>query len=1054
MRGSPQYQYEEGIPDFVVGSQRQRAEAGRSAKGSRGTVWGEKSDLEWNAHARHWLKYLMPADRSPIRDAALDGNGPCAYAVSLPLSDTDFEAVAEKARRVGFDSLLALTASASDPHVAERDHCAINAFARAAHNQGLLATTTISLDRIMSNHALVEHSPRGSFGKPPPAPVSVADPRRPTEYLTAAVRLRHPECAIVRAWWNAELGRLRDLGLDGFAQIDADDAGIDLAHALGSDGHRIDNFSTLPAGKMPTDPHLIILGAGTAGDGIRVDIARAAIVADGWAMAGPSGLLDDPAVGNLNRIVRTRRHAAPARRWNGPGAKLEIISRQVADGAAVVVRNSGAAAAPWPPKSMPPLPWQQLSPAPGFSVHGDSLAPGETILFEARTLPAIELSAGKRPLPDASAASDHSLRIFICGISPSCDAGRFAVKTVLGAPVEVTADIIADGHEQLAAEIMIRAADDSAWTPSPMRAEPNDAWRGLVSFRRLGRYELRVDAWLDVWGGFARDFAKKHAAAQDLTLERHEARALIAAARDRASPPAALVLTDTLAALDSADLEDANSIVLTAQLADAMKDADERKFLTHSFIQPIEVEREAACFSSWYELFPRSQGQSRTRHGTFADVITRLPHIARMGFDTLYFPPIHPIGRQNRKGPNNALNAGPDDWGSPYAIGSVEGGHDTLHPRLGTLADFRNLVAAAHEFGIDIALDFAIQCAPDHPWLSEHPGWFAWRPDGSIKFAENPPKKYQDIVNVDFYADEAIPELWNALRDIVLFWIAQGVRAFRVDNPHTKPLPFWQWMIADVKARHPDAIFLAEAFTRPKPMYHLAKLGFSQSYTYFTWRNTKAELTDYLTELTQTEVANYFRPHFFVNTPDINPFFLQTAGRAGFLIRAALATTLSGLWGMYAGFELCEAAPLPGREEYLDSEKYELRPRPDRSPGDIVDEITLLNRIRRAEPALQTHLGLTFHNAYNDNILYYSKAVPGYEDRLLVAVNLDPFAAQEADFEVPLWLFGLADGDGVEVEDVLEDRHFRWSGKLQRMRLTPNRPYAIWRIQPGGAAHV
>jgi starch synthase (maltosyl-transferring) len=343
-------------------------------------------------------------------------------------------------------------------------------------------------------------------------------------------------------------------------------------------------------------------------------------------------------------------------------------------------------------------------------------------------------------------------------------------------------------------------------------------------------------------------------------------------------------------------------------------------------------------------------------------------------------------------------------------------------------------------------LDFAIQCSPDHPWLKEHPEWFDWRSDGSLKYAENPPKKYQDIVNVDFYAAAAVPSLWEALRDVVLFWADQGVRTFRVDNPHTKPLPFWQWMIAEVKGRYPDVIFLSEAFTRPKPMYHLAKAGFSQSYTYFTWRHTKAEFQAYLTELNSVPIRDFFRPHFFVNTPDINPYFLQSSGRAGFLIRAALAATLSGLFGVYAGFELCESAALPDREEYLDSEKFEIRLRPDRAPGDIVDEITTLNRIRREQPALQSHLGIEFHTAFNDEVLYFSKTSPDGGGRVLVAISLDPFAVQEADVEVPLWLFGLQDWDGIDVQDLIDGHRFRWTGKIQRLRLEPQRPYAIWRI--------
>ena len=425
-----------------------------------------------------------------------------------------------------------------------------------------------------------------------------------------------------------------------------------------------------------------------------------------------------------------------------------------------------------------------------------------------------------------------------------------------------------------------------------------------------------------------------------------------------------------------------------------------------------------------------------------------LAEIKAMGFDVLYMTPIHPIGRTNRKGRNNALHAEVSDPGSPYAIGAVEGGHDAIHPELGTIDDFRALNRAAHENGLELALDFAIQCSPDHPWLRQYHGWFDWRTDGTIKYAENPPKKYEDIANVDFYKPDSLPDLWRALRDIVLRWIDEGVKVFRVDNPHTKPFPFWQWLIEEVRAEHPDALFLAEAFTRPKVMYRLAKLGFSQSYTYFTWRNTKKELTDYLTELSHPPVSDWFRPHFFVNTPDINPFFLQASGRPGFLIRAALAATLSGLWGIYSGFELCEASALPEREEYRDAEKYEIKPRDFSGPGNIVAEITQLNAIRKAEPALQSHTGLTFYNAFNDQILYYGKHAAGEMTRILVAVNLDPHHIQECDFEIPLWEWGLSDGDALEADDLLRGEHLTWHGKIQHMRITPDAPYAIWRVKP------
>src|ERR1700731_725915 len=384
---------------------------------------------------------------------------------------------------------------------------------------------------------------------------------------------------------------------------------------------------------------------------------------------------------------------------------------------------------------------------------------------------------------------------------------------------------------------------------------------------------------------------------------------------------------------------------------------------------------------------PALQSSVPDRHGTFDDVIARLPAIRAMGFDVLYLPPIHPIGKSNRKGRNNSLSAALDDPGSPYAIGAEEGGHDAIHPGLGTFQDFHRLQTAALANGLEVALDFAIQCSPGPPWLKQHPEWFRWGRDGSLRFAENPPKKYEDIVNVEFYADGEVPELWAALRDVVVFWIEHGVKLFRVDNPHTKPLPFWEWLIADIRARYPDTLFLSEAFTRPKMMHRLAKIGFSQSYTYFTWRNSKRELTDYFTELTTQAPKDFFRPHLFVNTPDINPLFLQTSGRPGFLIRAALAATLSGLWGMYSGFELCESTPLPGREEYLNSEKYEIRVRNHDAPGNITAEITKLNRIRKSHSALQSHLGVKFYSAHHDQILFYGKLSADRAEMILVAAN-------------------------------------------------------------------
>jgi starch synthase (maltosyl-transferring) len=679
------------------------------------------------------------------------------------------------------------------------------------------------------------------------------------------------------------------------------------------------------------------------------------------------------------------------------------------------------------------------------------MAPGEVrVLAYAPGVPVIR-ATGPVDVPGPTDAA--ATRIAIEAIAPEVPHGNLPVKRLVGEPVAVTADIIADGHEVLAAELLWRADDEVGWQRVPMRLVANDRWEADFSPGRVGRHRFTVEAWWDLWGTFSHDLSAKHAAGQDVALEVEEGLRMLRAVAARAADTVRTGLLCIADRATSAAAPDRIAILLSPEAAAAMQAADERPFACrHAPEIPIDVDRPQAGFASWYEMFPRSATDDPAHHGTFADVTARLPAIRAMGFDVLYFPPIHPIGTTNRKGRNNALRAAPGDLGSPYAIGGPEGGHDEIHPQLGTLEDFRALIAAAKAHGLEIAIDFAVQCSPDHPWLREHHDWFRWRPDGSMRFAENPPKKYEDIVNPDFYADAAMPSLWLALRDVVQFWADQGVRIFRVDNPHTKPFPFWQWMIADIRGRHPDAIFLAEAFTRPKVMYRLAKIGFSQSYTYFTWRNTKYEITEYLTELNAAPVRDFFRPNFFVNTPDINPLYLQTSGRAGFLIRAALACTLSGLWGMYSGFEICESAPLPGREEYLDAEKYEIRVRDFAAPGNIVGEITALNRIRRANPALQSHLGLTFYNAFNDQVLLYGKRCPGGHDMVLVAVSLDPHNAQEAAIEIPLWEWGLPDHESLAATDLMRGNRFVWTGKNQRIHLDPaDLPFAIWQIAPAGA---
>jgi len=702
---------------------------------------------------------------------------------------------------------------------------------------------------------------------------------------------------------------------------------------------------------------------------------------------------------------------------------------------------------------LPPAAGASLAAAETIAADHDAsavLGGGEIRVLRARcTEPIKSRRPDLRPAQLATAP-----RIVIDNVVPSIDGGRFAAKSVIGEAVTVAADVFIDGHDLLVVELLWRAADEKDWRHEPMRHLGNDRWQAAILPDRIGRYEFTIEVWVDRYGTLCRDVEVKRAACGDVALEIAEAQRLLQHAKERMQDDAGNVISAALNCLRDANADASVEILLTTDLREVMREAEEQLF--HCGCEPafpLEVERPQAAFASWYELFPRSATSTSARHGTLADVIRRLPGLRDMGFDVLYLPPIHPIGSTNRKGKNNSLHAEADDVGSAYAIGSSEGGHTAIHPALGTIEDFRQLRAAAAEHGMELALDFAVQCSPDHPWLKEHPEWFNWRPDGSVRYAENPPKKYEDIVNVDFYADQSIPDLWIALRDIVLFWLSEGVRIFRVDNPHTKPLPFWEWLIAQVRSRNPEVIFLSEAFTRPKMMYRLAKIGFSQSYTYFTWRNSKQEITDYFVELTTSEVKDYFRPHLFVNTPDINPYFLQTSGRPGFLIRAALAATLSGLWGMYSGFELCEAAALQGREEYLDSEKYEIRARSYDSTANIILEIASLNRIRKSNPALRTHLGLRFYPAHSDQVILYGKPLPARGDMILVAVSLDPFHVQEVTIEVPLWEWNLPDSAAAAVSDLMRDHKFVWHGKFQRVRLDPGElPFAIWRIapRPGG----
>lgn len=676
------------------------------------------------------------------------------------------------------------------------------------------------------------------------------------------------------------------------------------------------------------------------------------------------------------------------------------------------------------------------------------LRAGEMRIIEAKAPEPI----ASRPAIDVEQAI-ASPRLAIESIMPRVDDGRFPVKRVAGEAVTVEADIFADGHDPIAAVLLWRPHDAMAeWNETEMQLVENDRWRAEFLLERLGRYEFAVEAWKNPFAIFRYELTKKNDARLDLKLELQEGLDLVHTAKAEAPAALGAELQALIDSLENASDAERTAILLDPETAELMNRADKRPFRLRSTTSSVDAERKSAAFASWYQIFPRSQSGDPNRHGTFDDVIPRLPDIRGMGFDVLYFPPIHPIGTTNRKGRNNSLKAAPGDPGSPYAIGSKEGGHDAIHPELGDFEDFGRLVEEAGRHGLEIALDLAIQASPDHPWLTEHPGWFDWRPDGTIKYAENPPKKYEDIVNVDFYTKDALPSLWVELRDIVQLWVDQGVKLFRVDNPHTKPFPFWEWLIGDIRARHPEVLFLSEAFTKPKVMYRLAKIGFSQSYTYFTWRNTKWELEQYMRELTETAPKEFFRPHFFVNTHDINPDFLQNAPRPAFLIRAALAATLSGLWGVYNGFELCEGRPDAKRKEYADSEKYEIRAWDYDRPGNIIAEIRMLNRIRNENTALHSHLGLTLLNAWNDNILFFEKASRARDNVLLIAISLDPHNFQESNVELPLWKWGLGDGGALDAEDLVTGHRFRWNGKWQRVSFNPQiLPFAIWRVRAAEA---
>ena len=643
--------------------------------------------------------------------------------------------------------------------------------------------------------------------------------------------------------------------------------------------------------------------------------------------------------------------------------------------------------------------------------------------------------------------------LVVRGIAPAVQGGRYAVKRLVGDELRVGADIFTDGHDVLAARVLYRTPGERRPLPLPMTYSfEDDRWYATLALDRAGEWRFTVEGWIDRFATWRSELEKKVGAGQDVASELLEGADQVRDAEPHARGDDHGRLVHFAALLrDPAAAPDVRVAAgLSPELEALMGSYGRPSGLTGADGEyRVRVDRREAGFAAWYELFPRSTTSDPRRHGTFRDAERALPRIAALGFDVVYLPPIHPIGHTHRKGPNNALVAGKGDPGSPWAIGSEQGGHTAVNPDLGTLEDFRRFVDRARSLGMEVALDYALQCSPDHPWVRQHPDWFFIRPDGSIKYAENPPKKYEDIYPINFWCDQR-EALWDACRDIFLFWIALGVRTFRVDNPHTKPYVFWEWVIGEVQREHPDTVFLAEAFTRPKRMHALAQLGFTQSYTYFTWRNSAAELAEYLTELTAPETADFFRGNFFANTPDILHEYLQRGGPPAFRTRLLLAGTLSPLYGIYSGFELSENLPVrEGSEEYLDSEKYQVRVRDWSAPGNLDPDIGRLNRIRRREPALQRLTNLTFHESGHPDVLLYLKAAWGRD--LLCAVSLNPGEPVEADLAVPLERLGIGENAPYEVEDLLTGERLRWEGARQSVRLDPaERAGYIWRLVPGG----
>ncbi len=639
--------------------------------------------------------------------------------------------------------------------------------------------------------------------------------------------------------------------------------------------------------------------------------------------------------------------------------------------------------------------------------------------------------------------------IIIENVYPEINGGRYAIKREVGDRLEVSADIFKEGHDIIAGVLRYKAMDEPVWHEVNMQHVDNDRWAGFFDLTRNIRYLYSIGAYVRTFETWREELTKKHGVVNDLTSELQEGEAQVRAAVSRSTGSDQEILQTWLAKwTKAAGQQNQVTVALNEELA-ALVARYEERFAWSVYAHELEVmvDRVRARYGAWYEIFPRSQGTDPEKGTTFKDCEGRLPYIRDMGFDVLYVTPIHPIGTTNRKGRNNSLKAEPNDPGSPYAIGSKDGGYDAVEPGLGSLEDFDHFQKAVRGHGMELALDFAINASPDHPYVSAHPEWFKQRPDGTIKYAENPPKKYEDIYALDFYSRGWVG-IWDELKRVILFWVDHGVKIFRVDNPHTKPVQFWEWLIREIQDQHPDVIFLSEAFTRPKMMRVLAKAGFNQSYTYFTWRNFKQEMIEYLTELAQSEMKEYFRPNFFCNTPDILPEILQQGGQPAFKFRVVLAATLSPSYGIYSSYELCENRALPDKEEYLDSEKYEIKAWDWDRPGNIRDYITRLNHIRKDNPALHELTNLRFYQADNDHIIFYGKRSPDATNNLLVAVNMDPFHRQEGALHIPLPEYGIPNDETYQLHELLTDTRHLVKGETYTIALDPHEePAAIFTVR-------